>query len=247
MYTPFFCAFFETMENLQIAIQKLGELVTEERLALFYDVLDKRTRYITVALEDIYQPHNASAVLRTSDCFGIQDVHIIENQNEYNVNPDVALGANKWLTMVKHNQKEQNTVEAIKHLKSEGYRIVATTPHTNDVNLEDFDLTKGKAAFFFGTEMQGLSQTMLNNADEYLKIPMHGFTESFNISVSASIILHHLSNKLRSSDINWELSQSEKQITLFKWLMSSIKRSKTVLKELCQNMNLNYEELNRLL
>lgn len=235
------------MEHIQKAIEQLSELVTEERFALFNNVLDKRTRYITVALEDIYQPHNASAVLRTSDCFGVQDVHIIENKNEYNVNPDVALGSDKWLTMIKHNNNKQNTVEAINCLKKNGYRIVATTPHTNDVNLDDFDLAKGKAAFFFGTEMQGLSKTMLDNADEYLKIPMHGFTESFNISVSASIILHQLSNKLRNSSINWQLTEHEKHITLLKWLMNSIKRSKKVLKEICQNSGIDYDALNRLL
>lgn len=239
--------FFECMEHIQQAINKLSVLVTEERLALFNNVLDKRTRYISVALEDIYQPHNASAVLRTSDCFGIQDVHIIENKNEYNVNPDVALGANKWLTMKKHNQLENNTIEAIKYLKSNGYRVIATTPHTNDVNIEDFDLQKGKAVFFFGTEMHGLSKTMMDNADEYVKIPMHGFTESFNISVSASIILHHLSGKLRNSNINWQLTENEKQQILFKWLMTSIKRSNVVLKELCQTSNIDYNLFNGLL
>ncbi|MDA3894163.1 MAG: RNA methyltransferase [Salinivirgaceae bacterium] len=231
------------MNQLTNVIHKLSEFITEERLELFKNVLNKRTQYITLALEDIYQSQNASAVLRTSDCFGIQYVHIIENRNEYNINPDVALGANKWLSMYRYNEKDQNTLDAIKHLKASGYRIVATTPHTNDVNLEDFDLNKGKAAFFFGTELMGLSQTMLDNADEYLKIPMHGFTESFNISVSASIILHHLTNKLRNSELNWQLSSDEKQIILFRWLMSSIKRSEIVVKELCQFKEIDYSSI----
>ena len=163
----------------------LQEFITENRLATFEKVLDNRTRYITVSLEDIYQSQNASAVLRTSDCFGIQDIHVIENKNKYNINPDVALGSSQWLNITKYNQEENNTLQAIQKLKEKGYRIVATTPHTDDVDLDSFDLTKGKIALFFGTELKGLSDLMIENADEYLKIPMYGFTESYNISVSA--------------------------------------------------------------
>ena len=178
-----------------------------------------------MAIEDVFQPQNASAVLRTSDCFGIQDVHIIENKNEYRINPDVALGSFQWLDMYRYNSKAFNTPDAIQNLRSKGYRIVATTPHINDVSLDDFDLSKGKVAFVFGTELEGLTAEVLDNADEYLKIPIYGFTESFNISVSAAIILHHLSRKLRLSDINWNLSEDEQIEIKIKWLKQSIKKS----------------------
>lgn len=216
---------------MQELINHLSQFATEERITRFNEILQYRTKYLTVVLEDIYQPHNASAVLRTSDCFGVQDVHIIENRNKYKVNPDVALGSSKWLNMIKHNKTKNNTLETINTLKKDGYRIVATTPHTNDVNLEEFDLSKGKVAIFLGTELQGLSDIVLDNADEYLKIPMYGFTESFNISVSASIIMHHLSHKLRNSDINWRLSEDEKNTLKLHWLRSSIKSSKQIEKE----------------
>jgi len=199
-------------------IKYLEQFITTERLELFHKLLNQRTRYITVVLEDIYQSQNASAVLRTADCFGIQDVHIIENKNKYQINPDVALGASKWLNLVKYNQQKNNTLEAISHLRQKGYRIVATTPHTQDVSLEDFDLTQGKTALFFGTELKGLSNEMIDHADEFLKIPMFGFTESFNISVSAAIILHHLTTSLRKSEINWQLSDHEKEEILLTWL-----------------------------
>lgn len=192
-------------------ISFLQQFVTEKRANLFDRVIQNRTRYITLALEDIYQSQNASAVLRTADCFGIQDIHIIENKNEYQINPDVALGASQWLNLHKYNQAENNTLQAIQKLKQNGYRIVATTPHKNDVDLPDFDLTKGKMALFFGTELHGLSDLMIENADEYLKIPMYGFTESFNISVSAAIILHQLKEKLMLSNIDWQLSIKEKE------------------------------------
>lgn len=188
-------------------INYLSEYITPERKELFEKVLSSRTRYLTVVLEDIYQSQNASAVLRSCDCFGIQDVHIIENRNQFKVNPDVTLGSTKWLNLHHYREKEQNTLDCINHLRNQGYRIVATSPHANDTNLEDFDLGKGKAALIFGTELTGISAVVENNADEFLKIPMFGFTESFNISVSAAITLHHLNLRLRQSDIDYLLKE----------------------------------------
>lgn len=212
-------------------IEFLKQFIKERRWDLFQQVIEQRTRYLTVALEDIYQAQNASAVLRTSDCFGIQDVHIIENFNEFKINPDVELGAAQWLNIYQYNSLENNTLETIKHLKNNGYRIVATTPHTNDTDLDNFDLSRGKAALFFGSEQPGLSEIVMDNADEFLKIPMYGFTESFNISVSAAIILHQLKLKLRSSDIDWQLSKEEKTSILLNWLKYSIKDSEKIIKE----------------
>ena len=211
-------------------IEYLKQFVTPHRWQLFQKVLQYRTRYITVVLEDIFQPHNASAVLRTCDIFGVQDVHIIENYNQYRVNPQVALGSQKWLNLYKYNELENNTLQAIKTLRKKGYRIVATTPHRDDVELKQFDLSKGPVALMFGSELPGLSQIALDNADEYLKIDMYGFTESFNISVSAAIILHHLVNKLHESDLPWQLSEQEKQQILLNWLKNSIKNADALLK-----------------
>ncbi len=206
-------------------IKFLEQFITEERLIQFNKVLENRTKYITIALEDIYQSQNASAVLRTSECFGLQNINIIENRNEYQLNPDVVQGSSKWLNLTKYNNTENNTIDSIRNLKHQGYRIIATTPHTNDVSLEDFDIEKGKFALFFGTEGTGLSDGMLKNADEYLSIPMFGFTESYNISVSAAIILQHLAHKLRNSDIKWQLSDSEKEELKLEWLKKTIKSS----------------------
>ncbi len=209
-------------------IEYLSSVITEKRFAQIQEVLQNRTRYLTVMLEDIYQSQNASAVLRTCDCFGIQDAHIIENENEYNINPDVVQGASKWLTLNYYNEKDNNTLDAINKLKADGYRIVATTPHTNDVNLEEFDISAGKAALVFGTELTGISDVVRENADEFLKIPMYGFTESFNISVSAAIVLHHLVFKLNESGLNWKLSQKESDEILLNWLRITVKKSELV-------------------
>jgi len=212
----------------QKLIEHLFKFVSENKYNLFQEKIQERTKYTTVVLEDIYQPHNASAVLRTCDCFGIQDVHIIENKNQYQINPDVALGSNQWIDIKKYNKKKHNTLATIKHLKSKGYRIIATTPHKNDVNLNELDLEKGKIALFFGAELSGLSDVILNDADEFVKIPMYGFTESYNISVSAAIILYHISEKLRNSNINWQLTENQRKDILLDWLKTSIKKSELI-------------------
>lgn len=209
-------------------IDHLSQFISPERLETFHKVLEKRTRYITVVLEDIYQSQNASAVLRSCDCLGVQDVHIIENKNKFQLNPDVVLGSAKWLSLSKHNSEENNTSAAIAKLRADGYRIVATSPHRNDTDLDDMDLPKGKIALLFGTEMRGLTDNALEQADEYLKIPIVGFTESFNISVSAAIILYQLTQKLRDSEIPWELSEIERDQLLLEWLRITIKKPELI-------------------
>jgi tRNA (guanosine-2'-O-)-methyltransferase len=209
--------------NRSKILKELSGFITERRRELFDRVLDFRTRYITVVLEDIYQSHNASAVLRTCECFGIQDVHIIENLNRYNINPDVVLGATKWLNLVKYNKQAYNTEEAILALQEQNYRIIATTLDEEAIPLQEFDLQAGRCALFFGTELTGLTDPVLAKANEYLKIPIFGFTESFNISVSAAIILHQLTMKLHRSDIPWRLSKEEREEQLLDWLKKSIR------------------------
>jgi tRNA (guanosine-2'-O-)-methyltransferase len=209
----------------------LTGFVLDERKNRMFEVISQRTRYLTVVLEDLFQEHNASAVLRTCDILGVQDIHIIENAYKYHINKDIALGSSKWLNFYDHNMFENNTITAINHLRDKGYRIVATTPHTNDINLEDFDIEKGKFALFFGSEVPGLTKLVLDNADEFLKIPMFGFTESFNISVSAGVIMNQLMYKIRKSKLDWQLSDNEKNIILIEWLKSTIKSSDLIIKE----------------
>ncbi|MCZ4696088.1 TrmH family RNA methyltransferase [Ancylomarina euxinus] len=210
-------------------IQFLETVMLEERIELIEKNVNERTRYVTVVLENIFQPQNASAVMRSCDCFGVQDLHVIENSNKYEINPDVVMGSSKWIDLKRYNFKDENTLDAINSLKKEGYRIVATTPHTNDVLLPDFDLTKGKSAFFFGTERRGLSDVVMDHADEFVKIPMYGFTESFNISVSASLVLSHLASALRRSDVDWQLTEEEKLDLKLEWYKRSIKSSEKMI------------------
>jgi tRNA (guanosine-2'-O-)-methyltransferase len=221
-------------------INHLSYFVSEKRLELIHHVLSYRTRYLTVVLEDIFQSQNASAVLRSCDCFGIHDVHVIENSNKFNYNPKVVLGATKWLDIHKYNKKNNNnTIEAISKLKNDGYRIVATSPHTYVKTLDDFDLDKGKFALFFGTELTGLSNDVLDVADEYLLIPTFGFTESLNISVSAAICIQNFVSKLHNSSIQYNLKTEEADKILLLWLRQSIKSWRSIEKRfLSQNKSI---------
>ncbi len=204
-------------------ISFLSDFVTERRRNKIEEILNLRTRYITVVLEDIYQSQNTSAVLRTCECLGIQDVHIIENYNSYNINPMVLKGSDKWLTIRRYNRSADNSAAAIGMLKSEGYRIVATSLHDKSIALPDFDLDKGKCAVVFGNEHQGVSKYILREADEYLKIPMCGFTQSFNISVSVGIVIFQLMQKLSAGAVAGYLTDAEKKTLRAEWLKSSVK------------------------
>lgn len=208
----------------------LTPFVSEHKLALFEEYLQHRTRHITVAIENIYQPHNASAVLRSCDCFGVQDVYVIENSNEYTINPQVALGASQWLDLHRYNEKEENTVRCINDLKTKGYRIVATTPHKNDQLISELNIDT-PVALLFGTEKGGLSETAMEQADEFVKIPMYGFTESYNISVSAAITLYELTERLRKSDINWQLSEEERAAIHLAWVKEAIPHAEKIERE----------------
>jgi len=215
-------------------INYLHRFVTEERFQKFRETLRFRTRHITIALEDIFQPHNASAVLRTCDCFGIQDVHIIENHNKYEVNPDVALGASKWLDLIRYNEAGDNTRSCLTSLKQHGYRVVATTPHKNGFIPETLPLNQ-KTALIFGTELAGLTPVVLEMADDFIRIPMVGFTESLNISVSAAIFIQTLTNRLRVSEVTWQLTDLEKDQILLEWLKQSIKKSEMIIQKFKEN------------
>ena len=220
---------------MEALIEHFLKCITDERKALFEELIQKRTKYLTVVLENIYQPLNASAVLRSCDCFGIQDVHVIENYNEFKADKEVAMGASNWLTVNRYEKNENNTLDCIQSLKNRGYRIVATSPHNSQTDLINFDLSKGKTALFFGTELEGLSNLVLENADEYLHIPMYGFTESFNLSVSAAICLYEIRMKMEKENIKWQMTKDEKNQVLLVWLRCSIDRSEIVEDDFLKN------------
>ena len=200
----------------------LCRFITENKRDLFNRIAPERTRHVTVVLEDIYQPHNASAVVRTADLCGVQDIHIIENRNKYTVNPDVTLGSSKWTDMIRYRERNaDNALACITALKQKGYRIVATSPRADSTTPEHIDLDK-PMAFCFGTELTGLSRTMMDHADTFLRIPMYGFTESFNISVSAAIVLYTVMQRLRNSGVQWRLTPGELDALKLSWARKTV-------------------------
>jgi tRNA (guanosine-2'-O-)-methyltransferase len=208
-------------------LNHLLEFISENKKMKFDQVIQFRTRYLTIVLEDIFQPHNASAVLRSCDCFGIQDVHIIENSNKYQINPKVALGSSQWLNLFRYNSAEHNTRACLQHLKNTGYSIVAASPHEQGYTIDNLPLDQ-KTAIIFGTEMQGLTNEALVMSDDFVKISMYGFTESFNISVSVALCLYRLSEKLRSSEISWQLNPEDAIDVKLRWAKQVVKNAELI-------------------
>jgi tRNA (guanosine-2'-O-)-methyltransferase len=195
---------------------------------LFEKIILDRTRHITIALENLFQPHNAAAVLRSCDCFGIQDVHIIENNNKYEPNKEIDMGSSKWLDLHKYSDLENNTVTAIQDLKSKGYQVIATTPHTDDCTIEELDISK-PTALLFGTESTGLTKEAMDHADGFVRLPMYGFTESYNISVSVALALYDLTQRMRKNpEINWQLSTEEQLAIKLDWVKKVVKHGEKV-------------------
>lgn len=206
-------------------LQYLTDFVTESRIQRMKDVASKRTRHITVVLEDIYQSHNAAAVLRSCDCAGIQDVHIIENTYEFAPSKDVSIGADKWLDLHFYKGTNNNTTDCLYKLKKAGYTICATTPHQPSIPINDLDLTS-PIALVFGTEKTGLSSDALTLADQRVFLPMSGFSESLNISVTVALFIFSLTNKLALLPHEWKLPEYQQEELLIRWLINSIRNGK---------------------
>lgn len=196
----------------------LETIITENRKDKFLNILSQRTRHFTVAIEDIFQLHNASAVMRSCEVFGVQELNVVEEKYGKTIDKEIAMGAQKWVDVERFN----SVTTCIDSLKTKGYRIIATSPHEDSCLMDEFDITQ-PAALFFGTERLGLSEEVLSRADGFLKIPMCGFTESLNISSSAAIILQNLTSRLRKSDVKWQLSEDEIIEKRIDWARKSIK------------------------
>lgn len=211
------------MEANRELLAYLETFLTDRRKKLFETVMANRTNYFTVATQDVYQLHNTSAVIRSCDVFGVQNIHVVEEVNLKKIDREIAMGAQKWVDINRYT----STADCLEGLRKKGYRIVATSPHRGTL-LKDFDISQ-PAALFFGTETKGLSEEVMEEADEFLQIPMVGFTESLNISVSAAIILQDITSRLRRSNILWQLSEEEQISKRIDWAKKNLKNSAEIL------------------
>ncbi len=207
-------------------INYLGQYITENKRSKIEAALEQRTRRVTILLEEVYQPHNASASLRNCDCLGIQDVHIVEHRHAYQPNPNVSMGSSKWLTLFRY----QNSQVALEVLRNRGYRIVATTPHHPGYNTENLPLDQ-PLVLLFGTEEMGLKEDTILAADDHLCLPMYGFTQSFNVSVSVAIILSRIAERLRNEGGAWGLTEREKTELKLQWYRGIVTRHELLEKE----------------
>lgn len=208
--------------DLKTKIELLSNHVTPERLEKIMRISADRTRYLTVVLENIFYTQNMSAVTRTCECLGIQDLYQIGAASQGRLNSDVAKGASCWTDI--HRMTKLPIAEAVSQLKAAGYRIIAAMPAPGASSLYDLDLSKGKIAVAMGNESEGTGDEVKALADGFMTIPMYGFTESFNVSVSAAIILSELMNRLRHSDIDWRLPPDELDELRYRWIRRCIKQ-----------------------
>ncbi|MEZ4808841.1 MAG: RNA methyltransferase [Allomuricauda sp.] len=202
----------------------LETFLTEDRKQRFLEVLQHRTKFLTIAIEDVFQMHNTSAIIRTCDSFGLQEAHVVEGRFGKRLDKKIAMGAEQWVDVYRY----QTTSDCIAHLKDQGYQIIATTPHDDSLLLPDF-YPQTKTAVFFGTEKEGLSEEVMQNADGFLKIPMVGFSESLNVSASAAIIIQELAQRIRESGLDWQLSDSELLEKRLDWTKKSIKDAEGII------------------
>ena len=199
----------------------LAEHLTERKRSLFDVVADQRTRYITLILEDLYQAQNTSAIQRSAESWGLQDLYVIENAHSFTHHRRVAKGAYDWLDIHRFNASADNSKTCIEHLKKKGYQVVVTSLHENAIDLHEVDLNK-KTAILMGTELSGASATAMKMADVFMKIPTYGFTESLNVGAAAAVIVHDLTERMRRENKSWQLSDEEKLLLKIKWAKKSI-------------------------
>jgi tRNA (guanosine-2'-O-)-methyltransferase len=202
----------------------LSQFVTEHKKELLEKILDNRTRKLTVVLEDIFQSQNASAIVRTCECLGIQDIHVIESISKYGTNLKVLKGSHNWVNIIKHKKNEGPKV-AFDELKAAGYKILVTSVLPGSKSIFDINPEElGKIALVMGNELHGASSIAQDNADYLVHIPMVGFTESFNVSVSTAICATTLLNKIRASEVDWRLTDEEKEEIRFRWIRSMVRK-----------------------
>ena len=211
-------------------LHELRKFISDSKVDMFASISADRTRYLTVVMENVAKTHNASAVIRTCDCFGIQDLHLLQREAVYESVRDISLGAAQWIDIHSQSNQEESTPDYLKRLKSKGYKIICTTPHT-EISIEDVDIDQPMAVVF-GTERQGLSQETLEAADELVRLPMYGFTESYNVSVSVAMSVFSLRSRLEKEQFNWKLSEEEQVDIQIKWCELIINNGSKVREEI---------------
>lgn len=213
------------MKNSHV-LSRLYELISPKKRELLDSISSQRTKYVTVVLEDIVKEFNSSAVMRSCDCFGVQELSIIAENQQFEIQRDIAKGAGNWVDVHTYSGNDSPAARCLHDLKKNGFRIIATSPHA-EKTIDQISINE-PIALVFGTERDGISENIMSEADELVKIPMYGFTESFNISVSAALILNQLRNRLEASNLDWKLNEDEQTLLKIQWCTKIIKNGEQV-------------------
>ena len=225
----------QSYERAKWEVEMLRDFTGEERFEKLSSRLESRTNRMVLALEDVFHPHNASACIRSAEAFGVQEIHAVQSRCQFSPSHKIVRGTDQWVDI----KRWKSTPELVEHLRSRGYRIVVTAPRENGSTLESFDAQGTPFAIFMGTEKTGISDWLMQEADDSIFIPMTGFAESLNISVSAAIITQELTRRIRLMPPHkWQLSDSDKTIVLSDWLRKSIKNSEEILERLAEKQNI---------
>jgi tRNA (guanosine-2'-O-)-methyltransferase len=196
----------------------IWEMILPERLQRMYEVLQKRTRYVTVLTEAVDDPHNQAAVLRTAEAFGVQDVYVVTGKAPFQPSPLVTRHADKWLTLY----QKPDIITAIRDLQAKGYQVYASYLGEGTIPLSDIDVSR-PTALLFGNEHSGVSQEALRAADATFMIPMYGFVQSFNISVAAALSLYDVTERARQqAGERYYLSFTEKKELYETWMWQTL-------------------------
>jgi tRNA (guanosine-2'-O-)-methyltransferase len=197
------------------------QFLTEDRLNRFFSVINGRIANVQLILEDVYQSHNASAILRTCDAMGIQYINVIEKRNKFNPNKDICLGSDKWVDILPYSG-QNGLADCIKMLKQRNFTVIATSSHLHDAYTPETLPIDNPVALMFGVEREGLSDEALALANKYLYIPMYGFAESLNVSVAAGISLFTITHRIRKENKVLKLTDDEYYKILSKWSLINL-------------------------
>lgn len=209
----------------------LTELITPQKLTKIENLAKNRSQFIVPVIEDIYQFRNAGAIIRSMEAFAFQKLIALEKNNKFIPEGAVARGADKWITI----QFMKSGRESLLEIKKAGYQLVAVSPEKQAVNLSDFEITK-PLALIFGTEFEGVTQETLEIADECIKIPMYGFTESLNVSVAAGISFYEMRKKLENSNLEWKMTEEEMLDLKIKWAKASVSSGEEIAEHYLKNL-----------
>lgn len=206
------------------SLEVLSPFVTPERQKRIDEVLSTKTRDVVLVLEDIYDEHNASAVLRTAESFGVLEVHSVERTCGFKVDAQTSMGAHKWIELIKH----KSTDMPYRVLSERGYAIYASSIRGDALDLEDVPIDR-PIALVFGNEHEGLSPEAQEAANGRFRVPMHGFVESLNVSVATAISMYDVLARKRKSGRPMALEPLDRLRLKAAWFARSVRASKLIL------------------